>query len=138
MDKLSKNEILGIAVLLAIASVFLYFGNLQISKFSIKESNGIASMLMRFDGGKKRAFEGPVIENMSLLQALQASGKGGRFDIRYSFGRDGRTSLERINDERDGANGKFWHFFLNGKEIKKADLGVTIIKQGDLIEARFE
>lgn len=90
-------------------------------------------------GSSRRAFEGEVmLENMSVLDALLASSRGGSFELRYVIIND-QTEILKINGTaEDGLNEKTWNFYLNGQKIEAGQIHKTKVKPGDKILARFE
>lgn len=140
-SKFSTGQFLGVIVLIIIAFVFFFFSEIKVSRDFSEEGiagKGTASLTLDFGGARKRIFQGPVIEDMTVLQALQSSQKGGKFEIRYSSNSDGTIDLATINGQTNGNGNKKWHFYLNGKALNGQDLNRTIIKESDLIEAKFE
>ncbi|MEK7154242.1 MAG: hypothetical protein AAB792_01665 [Patescibacteria group bacterium] len=99
-------------------------------------SNEPARLTIRFDDGRARAFEGPVEEDTTVLQALISASSGGDFDLRYSLDEGNNVNLASI----DGAFGgtKKWHFYLNGQSVRTEDISRIKIKKGDSIEAKYE
>lgn len=100
--------------------------------------NSLESARIEVDyGSKKRAFEGGVIPDMSILDALLAAGRAGDFEIRYALLND-RTDVMKIEDfTEDGLDGQ-WHFYLNKKEIPADQIHKIKIKSGDKILAEFK
>lgn len=120
-----------VAVLIVGVSFFYITFNLPFSS-----SGDSARLTIKFDANNARTFEGPVVKDMTALQALLSASRGGGFDVRYSLGKDGSVNLASIGKSFNGA--KSWHFYLNGESIKAGELDKVIIKKGDLIEARYE
>lgn len=88
-------------------------------------------------GTKRRAFEGEILSDMSLLDALLAASRGGSFEVRYSLLND-QTDIMKIGEStEDGLDGQ-WHFYLNRKEIRADELHKIKIKPGDRILAEFK
>lgn len=89
-------------------------------------------------GGRKRAFEGEIIFEMSVLDALLAASRGGDFEVRYAILRDA-TDVMKINGmAEDGLNGKDWNFYLNGRRVETGEIHKIIIKAGDKIFIKLE
>lgn len=88
-------------------------------------------------GSKRRAFEGEVLSDMSILEALLAASRGGGFEVRYALLGD-KTDIMKIEDfTEDGLDGQ-WHFYINQKEILVNEIHKIKIKPGDKISAKFE
>lgn len=124
----AKNYWFWVVAVLIIGAFFLYV--------PIPGSDKPARLTIKFDDGKVRAFEGPVIENMTVLQALLSASYGGDFDVRYSFNKDGSINLSSINGVANGP--KMWNFYLNGEPIRSGDINKVKIKKGDSIEVKYE
>ncbi len=127
-----KNYWFWVVAILVIGVSFFYF------TFNLPVSNGggSARLVIKFSANDAKTFEGPVVKNMTVLQALLSASRGGGFDVRYSLGKDGSVNLASIGNSFNGA--KSWHFYLNGELIKAEELDKIIIKKGDLIEVRYE
>lgn len=88
-------------------------------------------------GMKRRAFEGDVLSDMSMLDALLAASRGGSFEVRYALLND-QTDIMKIEGLiEDGLDGQ-WRFYLNQKEIQTDELHKIKIKPGDKIFVKFE
>lgn len=89
-------------------------------------------------GTERRAFEGDVLSDMSMLDALLAASRGGNFEIRYALLND-QTDILKINGlAEDGLSGGSWFFYLNGEKIRADEIHKVKIKPGDKILAKFE
>ena len=132
MDYPFKNYWFWVVLILVVGISFFYIAfNLPVS-----DSGDSARLIINFDTNNGRTFEGPIIKNMTALQALLAASRGNDFDVRYSLDKDGNVNLASIGDSFNGA--KSWHFYLNGELLTAGELDKTRIKKGDLIEARYE
>ncbi len=132
MDYPFKNYWFWVVAVLVVGISFFYI------TFDLPASNGgdSARLVIKFDANGARTFEGPVVKDMTVLQALLSASRGGGFDIRYSLDKDGGVNLASIGNSFNGA--KSWHFYLNGELINAGELDKVIIEKGDLIEARYE
>ena len=89
-------------------------------------------------GNRRRAFEGEIMFEMSVLDALLASSRGGDFEIRYAILND-RTDILKINGMiKDGLNEKSWNFYLNGQKIESSQIHKVRVKPGDKVLVKFE
>ncbi len=89
-------------------------------------------------GSKRRAFEGEIMFEMSVLDALLAASRGGGFEVRYAILND-TTDVMKINDiTEDGLNGESWNFYLNGRKVETGLIHKTPIRSGDKILVKFE
>ena len=132
MDYPFKNYWFWVVAVLVVGISFFYI------TFSLPASNGgdSARLVIKFDANNARTFEGPVVKDMTVLQALLSASRGGDFDVRYSLDKNSGVNLASIDHLSNGA--KSWHFYLNGGLIKAGELDKVIIERGDLIEARHE
>ena len=89
-------------------------------------------------GDTKRAFEGEIEGEMSVLDGILASSRGGELEVKYALIND-QTDILKINGHiEDGLNEKNWSFYLNGEKIKTSEIHRIKIKSGDKILVRFE
>ena len=112
------------------------FGDLI--NYSINGPGSSSTARIEIDyGAKRRAFEGDVLSDMSVLDALLAASRGGSFEVRYALLGD-QADIMKIDDfTEDGLDGQ-WHFYLNQKEIRADEIHKVKIKPGDKILAKFE
>lgn len=88
-------------------------------------------------GEERRAFEGEILSDMSILDALLAASRGGSFEVRYAL-LGGKTDIMKIdNFTEDGLDGQ-WRFYFNQKEIPTDEIHKVKIKPGDKILAEFK
>jgi len=126
-NNLFKNYWFWVVVILVVGILFFYLPMPGFDK--------PAQLTIKFNDGNVRTFEGPVEGDMTILQALLSASRGGDFDVKYSLNGN-NVNLASIGNVVNGP--KEWHFYLNGQEVRTADIGTTQIKRGDLIEARYE
>ncbi|TSC90928.1 MAG: hypothetical protein G01um10142_178 [Parcubacteria group bacterium Gr01-1014_2] len=89
-------------------------------------------------GDQKRAFEGEIIQDMSILDAVLASSRGGEIEVKYALIND-QTNILKINDHtEDGLSRETWTFYLNGEKIEAGEIHKIKIKSGDRILIKFE
>lgn len=130
------RQILGVIVFVLAVAVLFNSINLRMGKNNIPGKT--ASLVLNFDSGSKRKFEGPVIDGMTVLDALGSSAKGGNFQVNYTFTKPGEVRLQSIAGRAHAIGGKAWHFYLNNKPIKVEYLDKIIIQKNDIIEARYQ
>lgn len=135
-----KNDFILIiaAVLLLILS-----GGAIFWSFNVKNNNSVsqalppkiigqAALTIDFGNGERRAFEGDIVENETLIGVLTQASKAGDF----SYKLDKKSDLAAIEEfTTDGK--KSWHWYLNGKKIDKLP-SETIIEDGDKILIMYE
>jgi len=102
---------------------------------------GKAELTIDFGNGKKRVFEGDIVERETLVGVLIQASKAGNF----SYKLDGGDNLAIVSlwDISQGEKnftakaGKSWHWYLNDKKLNKS-LNEIILKNGDKILIRYE
>jgi len=115
-----KNEILfaqiALVVILAMAIVFIE-RTLKYSDWPVDDSNSIqASLLINFKD-KQRLFEGEVTNDMTIIDALNASAAAGQINFRYGINQEGKVKIMRINSHANNIDGKSFVFYLNSQKI---------------------
>lgn len=88
-------------------------------------------------GTEKRAFEGEVLKDMSILDALIISSQIGNFEIGYNLSND-KLSLSMVDDLKNEGFAKKWNFYLNGQLIDSYTIHKTKVMPGDKILLRLE
>ncbi|MBI2063840.1 MAG: hypothetical protein HYT65_02510 [Candidatus Yanofskybacteria bacterium] len=131
INKILRNSLITVVAVLVLGAVFFYL------KFNMPETNAEAQLVINFENGERKQFEGPVIGDMTILEALHASSRGDDFELRYSIQKDGVVVLAKIGDAINFGN-QSWHFYLNGESVNTGDINKIKIKTGDLIEVKYE
>ena len=111
-------------VLMITAFLFLILISGFIFLYSGQEKQNIigkAELIIDFGDGNKRAFEGEIVENETLIDALNQASKAGNF-----------SSEEIILNKNNS-----WHWYLNNKKIESLAGGV-ILKSNDKILVKYE
>ena len=138
---MGKNNIKHDRVLILIAILLLALSAFAVFRFSYFKSRpellspqiiGKAVLTIDFGNNTKRAFEGDIVENETLISVLIQASKAGDF----SYKLDEKSNLATI-DSFGYKNGKSWHWYLNGKKIDKP-LSEIITKDGDNILIKYE
>ncbi|MEK7506708.1 MAG: hypothetical protein AAB566_01485 [Patescibacteria group bacterium] len=128
----NKTKIFWIIVGLSLA--LIYADNVRLNFGSSQAQT--AGLMIYFDQDRKRMFEGPVIDGMTLLDTLAASAAAGNFDFDFALDENGKIKSV-VLDGRPGGNQR-WQFYLNKKPVANPDLPEIRIRAGDLIEAKLE
>ena len=142
MDYPFRNYWFWVVLVLVIGIFFFYITfNLPASPKlqrgePVSNSGDSARLVVKFGENDTRTFEGLVVKDMTVLQALLSASRGGGFDVRYYLDKDGSVNLASIGSSFNGA--KSWHFYLNSELITAGELDKVRINKGDLIEARYE
>ena len=131
-----------IAVLLLILTSFaiLNFSSVK-SRFQKQVSKIIGKAVLKIDfgNGTKRAFEGEIIENETLVGVLIQASRAGNF----SYKLDEMASITSLEDTSGvkknfiSDKNKSWQWYLNDKKINKLP-GEIIVGVGDNILIRYE
>jgi hypothetical protein len=129
-----KNRNFWLAILIVFLGIYTgFFKNL----FVPSVSNNTARVEIDL-GDSRRVFEGEIMDDMSVLDAILASSRAGEIEFSYALLND-RTDILRINSHaEDGLNEKAWNFYLNKEKIEKDEIHRIKIKPGDEILIKFE
>lgn len=111
---------------------FFNWGLFLINEKSKKE----ATLLIDFKN-MQRMFEGETIENMTMLDALNASVAVGKVELTYVVDSNNNTSVTKINDHTETKDGVF-AFYLNKRVVNMKDINKTYIYPGDKITIKIE
>src|SRR3989344_9424049 len=111
-------EIASIVVLLILASVF------KITVDNLKDAenggNNLATLAINLEN-LKRSFEGEVVEDMTVLDALNMAMAAGKIKLNYVLDDKNQTSVMEINDHLNKTGDRHFVFFLNDKQIDSKD-----------------
>lgn len=124
-----KNYWFWVAVIV-VAGFLIFF-----MRFDLPESR--ASLIINFENGVTRKFEGPVEPGMTIIRTVYASSLNGRFEVKYYVDSGGNVNLASIGKFAN-AGSREWRFYINGKPIETKDLDRIKVRAGDLVEARYE
>ena len=128
-------EIISIVVLLVIASLFKL--SVDHVKSTDNSTNRLASLAVNFTS-LNRYFEGEVIENMTVLDALNMATAAGKIKLNYALDNKNRTKVMEINDHLNQVGGKNFVFYLNNNKIDSKDLNEIDLKAGDKVVIKYE
>ncbi len=116
-------------------------GAIYVSKLSFDFSNnntpGLATLVLNLETGK-RVFEGEVVKNMTILDALSAAVSVGKIKIDYAIDKNGNVNVIELDNHINGAGNKHLVFYLNSGKIATGDLNKKMVHNGDRIEIRNE
>lgn len=99
-------------------------------------SGSEATLFIDF-GDMKRQFTGEVAENMTVLDALNASAAAGQIKLIYYVDSDNNTRVTEISGYMADENIQF-NFYINSQKLDSGELNRTNIKPGDKITIRLE
>jgi hypothetical protein len=97
-------------------------------------NSGLATMVIHFNDAN-RAFEGEVVEGMTVLDALSASAAAGQIMANFRLSENGDVQISQI----DGHTSDEWQFSfsVNGNKIPTEDLNRHTLAPGDVVELEF-
>lgn len=128
-------EVTSIIVLLLLASLF------KITVDNLKDAgsggNGLATLAVNFDN-LKRSFEGEVVEDMTVLDALNIAMAVGKIKLNYVLDDKNQTWVMEINDHLNSVENKHFLFFINGEKVDSKNLNKVNLKPGDSIVIKYE
>lgn len=84
----------------------------------------------------QRVFEGAVVENMTVLEALQASALAGNISFEYAVEK-GEFTIKKLNGY-DAAKGRTLVFYVNESRINTDQIYSRFINPGDVIVVKTE
>ena len=124
-----------IILLIALMGI-IYFLKLS---FDLSDSNtpNLATLVINFET-EKRFFEGEVVKEMTMLDALSAAVSVGKIKLNYAIDESGNVNIKEIDGHTNGVNDKHFVFYLNSKKINMPDLNTSIVHGGDKIEIGFK
>lgn len=125
-------QILLLIVLIGIISFFKLSSNP-----SENNTSGLATLVINFET-EKRFFEGEVVKDMTILDALNAAISVGKIKLNYAIDESGDVNIMEIDGHTNGINGKYFVFYLNATKVNTKDLNREVVHNQDSIEIRNE
>ena len=119
-------------ILLVVLLGAIFFLKLSFN-FSNDSTPELATLVINFET-EKRFFEGEVVENMTMLDALNASVSIGKIKFNYAINESSDVSVLEIDGHTNGVGNKYFVFYLNSKKIPVRDLNKKEVHGGDRIE----
>lgn len=132
MNAITKKQVVILIILIFAVPVVLKSFKIT---FSVSQAEG--NLVIQFNDGQKRFFQGEIAPSMSVLNALYSSSEGGQYEFRYFIDEIGKVNVVSLDGRANNTIG-VWHFFLNSRELDPGDLDKVRINKGDVIEARYE
>lgn len=131
----SKGIIERIAILLVL--VIIVLGVNQSINFTASNpaSGGLAKVVLD-ESGRKRIFEGGVIDGMTVLEAIYTSSLAGKFDFYYSVNNN-KIEVIKIGESIKESGSRIT-ISLNGRNIDESKIDEIKINQGDVVEIKTE
>ena len=103
-------------------------------KNQVSQRKPLAHLLIDYGNGKKRVFEGEVVDGLDLKTLLEFLTEDKKISSKFKKGEKGFI-LESLDGLKN--NSKNWKCFLNGKVVEK-DFEKILIKEGDKIELVYQ
>src|SRR3989344_4171399 len=100
-----KKTIFAQILLLVVLTGIIYFFNLSFN-FSDNNSTGIATLFINFET-EKRFFEGEVVKDMTMLDALNAAVSVGKIRLNYAIDESGDVNIMEIDGHTNGVDNKY-------------------------------
>lgn len=136
LTNFSKKPILFQVALLILLLIIVYLFKPSLN-LSQKNSSDLALLTINLET-EKRSFEGEVIDDMTMLDALNAAVSVGKIKLNYAIDELGNVNIMEIDGHTNGVNNKYFVFYLNSKKISPETLNKEKISHGDSIEIRNE
>ena len=131
------NKTLFAQIILLIALVgIVYFFKLSFNLPNNNVSN-LATLFINFET-EKRFFEGEVVKDMTMLDALNLAVSVGKIKLNYVIDKSGDVNVMEIDGHVNGVGNKYFIFYLNYNKIMPKDLNKKSVHNGDKIEIRNE
>ena len=105
--------------------------------FSGGNTPGLATLFINFEA-EKRLFEGEVVKDMTILDALSAAVSVGKIKLNYAIDNSGNVNIMEIDGHVNGIGNKYFVFYLNSQKVAIKDLNKEVVHGGDRIEIGFE
>lgn len=143
VSNMSKNKAKNDRILMITAVLLLILsGGAIFWSFNVKNNNsalqvlppkiiGQAALTIDFGGGEKRAFEGDIVKNETLVDVLIQASKAGNF----SYKLDEKSQLAAVENFSKN-NKKFWQSYINGQRVEKPFYEV-VVKPNDKILMKY-
>jgi hypothetical protein len=131
-----KKTILAQIVFLTAVFILVYILKPSFN-FSGNSTPNLATLFINFET-EKRFFEGEVVQNMTILDVLNAAVPTGNIKFNYAISDSGNVIVMEIDGHTNGTDNKYFNFYLNSKKIATKDLNKEIVREGDKIEVRDE
>lgn len=121
-------------VLVVLAGLLVIFSSGILSNPNFfRPVTSIARLEIDIDG-HKRAFEGEVIDGMTVFEALQASALAGNISFNYAINNDSKLVVKSLDGYEAEKVKKPPTILLNSTPVETEKIHLTPIKAGDIVE----
>lgn len=128
----SKNEFVIFLIAAAVVLTFLNSLTLSLQKLSL-------SRLEIDINGQKRVFEGGVVDDMTVLDAISASALAGSLTFRYAVNPDdNKLTVLSLDGYVSGSSTKPLAVYVNRKKVEVERMHSTPIRAGDGVTIKLE
>lgn len=129
-NNLFKQYWFWVAVIVVVPAALFYL------RFDLPQRQ--ASLLVSFENGTIRKFEGPVSPETTVLSALYSASLGGGFEIKYMLQEDGDVMFYGVNQFFNSIDKKNWNFYLNSQSVSTPKINQIPVRNGDTVEVKYE
>ena len=127
---------MGLVIVLASLIVLGFIFNGSFFGFNLG-GYGLAHLEINI-GNHRRAFEGEIVEGMTVLEAVQASALAGNIIFKYKMDKNNELIVASLDGYDYDGSGKPLNFYINGNKIDPKKIHSTLIGDGDTIVIRSE
>ena len=124
VDTFSKEVVIAQILLLIVLGCILLF-----TQWSFQQTSQSTAYLELQINGQRRAFEGRVGEDMTMLDALYSSSKAGNIEFQYTPQPQVKANILQLS----GLTGSDYEVYLNSVKIPLDRLDATKISANDSI-----
>lgn len=101
--------------------------------------SGEATLILAFENDSEgRMFQGEVVDDMTVLDALITSAEAGQIAIRYNFDDNNGVNVISLDGYDKVSSEKQIVFYVNRKRVDERDINMKKIKPGDTIKVKLE
>lgn len=124
-----------VILLIALIGIISFF---KLS-FDLSSNNNsdLATLFINLET-EKRFFEGEVVKDMTILDALSAAATVGKIKFNFAIDESSNVNIMEIDGHANGINNKYFIFYLNSKQVAAKDLNKEAVHGGDRIEIGFQ
>jgi hypothetical protein len=118
------------------AIIYISYSDITVTSLKSKAVENASSATLILSDGTTRQFTGPVVDRMTVLEALQAASNAGGFDLIYTM--QGNAVKIVSMDNQFAMGDHTWIFFLNDRSLSASRIATTYIHAGDILKAEYK